>query len=60
MQQVLTGNRASLQFMEDEELHALSAHTLPNLKPLTDKLKALTKRYAEDAQKRVKAPSALS
>lgn len=57
MKQVLTGNRASLQFMQDEELHGMRYGSVPTLKPLNEKIKVATKKFAEDVQKRYKTSS---
>ena len=51
---VLTGNRNSLQFIQDESLHGSRLHTMPTLAQVNEKIKGMTKRYSEDAQRQAK------
>lgn len=55
MTSVLTGNRSNLQFMTDEDIHGIRSHAVPGIKPVTEKLRTLTKRYAEESVRRAKA-----
>jgi hypothetical protein len=54
MSEVITGNRTTLQFKEDDDLNGYRRDSVPSFKPLNEKIKTLTKKYAEDVQKRLK------
>jgi hypothetical protein len=43
--------------MQDEELHGMRYGSVPTLKPLNEKIKVATKKFAEDVQKRYKTSS---